>query len=110
MDGMNLNIYKDSTRRSYEAACLYNYIVFELIDRKKARIFYKSDLAEIVSFKTSKIGNKKSGRIERLYIDNKLGQSFLKGYYIYIAEFVQVRLMVNENKLLQTTQLSIASR
>ena len=78
MDGMNLNIYKDSTRRSYEGACLYNYIIFELIDRKKSRIFYKSDLSEIVSFKTSKIGNIKSGRIERLYIDNKTGTVFLK--------------------------------
>jgi len=78
MDGINLNIYNDTTRRSYTAACLYGSEVFELIDHKNAKIYYKSNSKEITHIKIKKTGSKRSGLIEEVYIDCDSGNAFLK--------------------------------
>ena len=78
MDGMNLTIYLDNTGNSYQPACLRTYMIFDFIKDKKTKIISKVTKKEIINITTRKVGSRKSGLIERYYIDKETGEVILK--------------------------------
>ncbi|WMJ75396.1 hypothetical protein RCC89_19855 [Cytophagaceae bacterium ABcell3] len=78
MDGINLNLYLDEKRLSYEASCLRYNEIYKLIENNKAQIIYKNDLKEVSKIKIKKKGSKSKGEILKIYYDKRNKEVILK--------------------------------
>ena len=76
MDKMSLHFLNDSNEQDSIYISFKNEI-FNLIDSRKAKVYYKSNLREITSWSTKQKGPNEKGEIRKIYHDKKNYKHFI---------------------------------